>query len=62
MTDDWEELCERCSALIKEADMTNDDIDEIVDKAKNNSAIAYVLFQVIDGGGVVKKSIALVLH
>lgn len=44
MTDDWEELCERCSALIKEADMTNDDIDEIVDKAKNNSAIAYVLF------------------
>ena len=31
---DWNELCLICSNLIKEAQMTNEDIDNIVEKVK----------------------------
>ena len=34
-TNDWDELCNACSSLIIEANMTEEDIDEIVDKVKN---------------------------
>ena len=37
MTDEWEELCENGSALIKEANMTKDDIDEILKVIDNLS-------------------------
>lgn len=36
-TDDWDELCNACSSLIKEANMSNEDIDEIVKKVKNGA-------------------------
>jgi len=32
---DWDKLCDDCSSLIKEAGMTEKDIDEIVEKVKN---------------------------
>lgn len=33
--DDWDELCTICSSLIKEAKMTDHDIDDILKKVKN---------------------------
>ena len=36
-TNDWDELCNACSSLIKEANMSNEDIDEIVKKVKNGA-------------------------
>lgn len=36
-TNDWDELCNACSSLIKEANMTNEDIDKIVKKVKNGA-------------------------
>lgn len=35
--DDWDELCNACSSLIKESGMTDSDIDFIVDKVKNGT-------------------------
>lgn len=35
---DWDELCNACSSLIKKAKMTDDDIDNIVEKVKNGIA------------------------
>ena len=32
---DWDNLCSACSSLIKEAGMTDKDIDEIARKVKN---------------------------
>lgn len=34
---DWDELCDACSSLIKDAKMTYSDIDEIVKKVKNGT-------------------------
>lgn len=34
-TNDWEELCNECSSIVKEAKMTENDIDEIVSKVRN---------------------------
>lgn len=34
---DWDELCNACSSLIKDAKMTNQDIDKIVEKVKNGT-------------------------
>ena len=34
---DWDELCDTCSSLIKDAKMTYSDIDEIVKKVKNGT-------------------------
>lgn len=34
-SNDWDELCDACSSLVKEANMTNEDIDTIVAKVKN---------------------------
>lgn len=36
-SNDWDELCNACSSLIKDAKMTNEDIDEIVKKVKNGT-------------------------
>lgn len=36
-TNDWDELCNACSSLIKDAKMTNKDIDDIVKKVKNGA-------------------------
>ena len=36
-TDDWTELCTKCTTLIKEAKMTNDDIDRIVESVKQEN-------------------------
>lgn len=36
-TNDWEELCNACSSLIKDAKMTDKDIDRIVEKVKNGT-------------------------
>lgn len=36
-TNDWDELCNACSSLIKEAKMTDEDIDEITKKVKNGT-------------------------
>ena len=36
-TSDWDELCNACSSLIKEANMSDKDIDEIVKKVKNGA-------------------------
>lgn len=36
-TNDWDELCNACSSLIKDAKMTDEDIDNIVKKVKNGS-------------------------
>lgn len=36
-TNDWDELCNACSSLIKEANMSNEDIDKIVKKVKNGT-------------------------
>ena len=34
---DWDELCNACSSLIKDAKMTDADIDSIVEKVKNGN-------------------------
>lgn len=34
--DDWDELCNECSSLIKKAKMTNKDIDVIVKSSKKD--------------------------
>ena len=36
-TNDWDELCNACSSLIKEANMSDEDIDEIIKKVKNDT-------------------------
>ncbi|MBR3003272.1 MAG: hypothetical protein IKF38_06970 [Clostridia bacterium] len=36
-TNDWDELCNACSSLVKEANMSNEDIDAIVDKVKKGA-------------------------
>ena len=36
-TNDWTELCSNCSTLIKEAKMTNEDIDKIVESVKKEN-------------------------
>lgn len=36
-TNDWDELCDACSSLIKESKMTDEDIDSIVKKVKNGT-------------------------
>ncbi len=33
-SNDWNELCERCSSLVSEANLTSEDIDNIVAEAK----------------------------
>lgn len=37
-SNDWNELCDICSSLIKEAGMTEKDIDKIVEKVKKGNA------------------------
>ena len=34
---DWDELCNACSSLVKDVKMTDDDIDNIVKKIKNGN-------------------------
>lgn len=36
-SNDWDILCDTCSSLIKEAGMTDSDIDDIVAKVKNGA-------------------------
>ena len=36
-SNDWDELCNACSYLIKDAKMTDADIDKIVKKVKNGT-------------------------
>ncbi len=36
-TNDWDELCNACSSLIKDAKMTDKDIDDIMKKVKNGT-------------------------
>jgi len=36
-TDDWTELCTNCTTLIKEAKMTDEDIDKIVERVKQEN-------------------------
>lgn len=36
-TNDWDELCDACSSLVKDAGMTDSDIDMIVEKVKNGA-------------------------
>lgn len=36
-TNDWNELCTNCQTLIKDAQMTDEDIDEIVEKVKKEN-------------------------
>ena len=36
-TNDWDELCDACSSLIKDAGITNSDIDMIVEKVKKGA-------------------------
>lgn len=36
-SNDWNELCNACSSLMKEAKMTDEDIDAIVNKVKNGA-------------------------
>lgn len=33
-SNDWDELCEKCSSLVKDANLSFDDIDKIVEKIK----------------------------
>lgn len=37
-TNDWDELCNACSSLVKDAKMTDKDIDDIVKKVKKGIA------------------------
>ena len=36
-TDDWNELCTNCTTLVKEAKMSNEDIDEIVERVRKEN-------------------------
>lgn len=36
-TNDWTELCKNCSTLIEQAQMTNEDIDNIVESVKREN-------------------------
>ncbi len=36
-TNDWDELCDVCSSLVKKAKMTDADIDNIVKKVKKGT-------------------------
>lgn len=36
-TDDWTKLCQSCSTLIKNAQMTNEEIDGIVERVKTEN-------------------------
>ncbi len=36
-SNDWNELCTSCTTLIKEAKMSNEDIDEIVERVKRQN-------------------------
>lgn len=36
-TNDWDELCTNCSTLIKEAKMSNKDIDEIGERVRREN-------------------------
>ncbi len=36
-SNDWNELCENCTTLIKEAKMSNEDIDEIVERVRKEN-------------------------
>ncbi len=36
-SDDWNELCTSCTNLIKEAKMSNEDIDKIVERVKKEN-------------------------
>lgn len=36
-TNDWNELCTSCRTLIKDAQMTDEEIDEIVEKVKREN-------------------------
>ena len=36
-TNDWEELCTNCITLIKDAQMTDEEIDEIVKEVKREN-------------------------
>ena len=36
-SDDWEKLCTTCSTLVKEAKMSNEDIDNIVERVKKEN-------------------------
>ena len=36
-TDDWNELCTNCATLVKEAKMSNEDIDEIVERVRKEN-------------------------
>ncbi len=36
-TNDWTELCTNCTTLIKEAKMSNEEIDEIVERVKREN-------------------------
>ena len=36
-TNDWDELCDACSSLVRDAGMTDSDIDIIVEKVKKGA-------------------------
>ncbi|MBQ9313542.1 MAG: hypothetical protein IJ220_00845 [Clostridia bacterium] len=36
-SNDWDELCETCTTLIKEAQMSNEEIDEIVERVRKEN-------------------------
>ena len=36
-TNDWDTLCANCTTLMKEANMSNEDIDEIVERVKKEN-------------------------
>lgn len=36
-SDDWNELCTNCTNLIKEAKMSNEDIDKIVERVRKEN-------------------------
>ena len=36
-SDDWNELCTSCTNLIKEAKMSNEDIDKIVERVRKEN-------------------------
>ncbi len=35
-SNDWNELCEECSSLMSKANLSNDDIDRIVEEVKRS--------------------------
>lgn len=36
-TNDWSELCTNCATLVKEAKMSDEDIDKIVERVKQEN-------------------------